>query len=131
MTPVRQEIFEDGKGDCLRACVASILDLPTGAVPNFIEETPVGVLDVAREWLEARGKKTVLVLIEGPAKLYVGHDDSPVILTGESPRVNGAGTPKQHAVVGMPDGFGFRMVHDPHPSNAGLVGSPDVVLWIL
>lgn len=36
MIPVDQEIVDPGKGDCLRACYASLLELPLDAVPNFI-----------------------------------------------------------------------------------------------
>lgn len=47
MIPVTQTIFADPlrgdghnadgePGDCLRACVASILELPLSAVPNFV-----------------------------------------------------------------------------------------------
>jgi hypothetical protein len=35
MTGINQEILEYGRGDCLRACVASVLDLPIHEVPNF------------------------------------------------------------------------------------------------
>ena len=37
MTPVDQVIIDKGRGDCERACIASLLDLPLNAVPNFIE----------------------------------------------------------------------------------------------
>lgn len=37
MTPVDQVIIDKGRGDCERACIASLLDLPLTAVPNFIE----------------------------------------------------------------------------------------------
>lgn len=37
MTPILQTIFDNNKGDCLRACVASLLDLNADKVPNFME----------------------------------------------------------------------------------------------
>jgi len=36
VTPQVQLITHKGKGDCLRACVASLLDLPLLSVPNFV-----------------------------------------------------------------------------------------------
>ncbi len=36
MTPVDQSIIDKGSGDCMRACVASILNLPLQAVPHFL-----------------------------------------------------------------------------------------------
>lgn len=36
MKPVDQTIVSKGKGDCMRACIASLLELPIEAVPNFL-----------------------------------------------------------------------------------------------
>jgi len=36
MKPVMQSICDKGKGDCLRACVASLLELEIEQVPHFI-----------------------------------------------------------------------------------------------
>lgn len=38
MKPVEQTIMGEPHGDCLRACVASILELPIEQVPNFQQE---------------------------------------------------------------------------------------------
>ena len=35
MTPVEQTSYEKNKGNCLTACVASLLDVPISAVPEF------------------------------------------------------------------------------------------------
>lgn len=35
MTPVEQTSYEKGKGNCLTACVASVLDMPISALPEF------------------------------------------------------------------------------------------------
>lgn len=43
MVPVMQKVVDPGKGDCMRACIASILELPADAVPNFLEELEKGV----------------------------------------------------------------------------------------
>jgi hypothetical protein len=46
------------------------------------------------------------------------------VATGQSPRYAGVG----HAVVWE---FGVGMVHDPHPSRAGIVGEPQTFLGIV
>lgn len=38
MIPVYQSIIDPELGDCVKACVASILELPPESVPNFNEE---------------------------------------------------------------------------------------------
>lgn len=40
MIPIDQEFVGGGHGDCLRACYASLLELPIDAVPNFIRHGP-------------------------------------------------------------------------------------------
>lgn len=52
MTPVKQTIVDDIKGDCLRACVCSLLGLAIDQVPNFAELDFFTGLD---SWLAARG----------------------------------------------------------------------------
>lgn len=37
MVPVYQEVLNDGNGDCLRAAIASLLEVPLSAVPNFMD----------------------------------------------------------------------------------------------
>jgi len=36
MIPVEQQLIDSNKGDCMRATVASLLNLPMDAVPNFL-----------------------------------------------------------------------------------------------
>lgn len=36
MKPVNQTQFKPPDGDCLSACIASILELPLNKVPNYI-----------------------------------------------------------------------------------------------
>lgn len=59
MIPVMQQIVGDGLegrpiGDCLRACVASIFELPLLDVPHFAELGP-GWFQVMLEWLRPMG----------------------------------------------------------------------------
>jgi hypothetical protein len=65
MKPVQQTDLTHGSGDALRACVASILELPSSKVPNLITD-PRGYLPPLQEFLLPLGKAFVKVpLIDG------------------------------------------------------------------
>jgi hypothetical protein len=57
--PVFQQVVDKGKGDCWRCCIASILELPAEAVPNFVGEQRMKfgfmACDLAKRWLNERG----------------------------------------------------------------------------
>jgi hypothetical protein len=121
MTPVVQTETAPGRGNCLAACFASLLDLPAEEVPNFILERDFW--EAIQKWLAARGLFAVRFVAE-PAYLY------PVprthcILTGRSPRRDVG-----HAVVGLAEDRGWRVVHDPHPDGTGLRGEPEWVIFL-
>lgn len=127
---VDQRVFDEGKGDCLRACVASICELESDQVPNFAERAYIETLC---EWLQARGIRFVQVRFAKPEHClaaWFGYSDQPVLLWGKSPRKNLDGRDKGHAVVGKAKGYGFEIVHDPHPSRAGLSEGPYGAIWI-
>lgn len=132
MTPVDQAIFEDGKGDCLRACICSILDLPIDDLPNFAD---IGYVNGAIDWLWKQGYPSLHLSWtgdEGHHDTYMSTGSTRVycMVMGTSPRVYADGSRKGHAVVGHAMGWSFNIDHDPHPSRAGLVGNPDSALWI-
>ena len=99
-----QTILGDA-GDCMSACLATLLGVPTRAVPYlnspYWRETMV-------DYLEPMGLHPWVT-----QRLPAG--SGPAIVLGSGPRG------RRHAVVG--DGVG--LLHDPHPSRAGLVGEPD------
>lgn len=98
-------------GDCFRAAVATVLDLPVGKVPHFVALGHYWWLWAFNAWCAGRGLRYDNVLARGVTP------DSDVlhIRSGVSPRgVN-------HAVVAI----GGEMVFDPHPSGAGLVPRND------
>lgn len=117
MTPVVQTETELGRGNCLAACVASLLNLNISDVPNFrLFDDQWGKL---QEWLGARG----MVAIRFPASTeIVMMPPTHCILTGNSPR-----NPVLHAVIGKWIYGDLEIVHDPHPDGTGLDGSPK---WI-
>lgn len=128
MIPVEQSILMDdvpaGKameavargraaGDCMRACVASILELPLDEVPHFVQycDHPEGT-DSHLWWWALVG----FCAAHGWRVSYV--EEPPPgwsIAAGTSTRGHG------HVVVVCHG----RIEHDPHPSGHGLAGDPD------
>ena len=117
MKEVMQKVFDPRKGDCVRACLASVFELPVDEVPNFWEQTqdPTEFWGLINEWLmENFGvRKIFLRYSEKTADCLEG---VLCIASGTSPRH----TPGGHAVVWR-DG----LLHDPHPSGDGLLGDPE------
>src|SRR5471030_594009 len=103
MIPQDQEFLHDSEkgiqGDCARAVIASLLELPIAEVPHFMQlaDEVHGFWNRLYDWRE------------GDPDLY--HE-----MSGPSPRGNGT----YHAIVGK-NGKPF---FDPHPSRAMLGGDP-------
>lgn len=125
MRPVDQKQFFDAEkrqsGDCWRACLASILELDLEDIPHFVQEQEFGsgknFLLETEAWLVERGLWLLnKQLPEGSS--WRGPGTGYFILSGKSPRGDW-----EHAVVSL----GGEIVHDPHPSRAGLDGSPTSV----
>jgi len=111
--PVDQTRFGSPGGNCLAACVASLLELPLADVPQL---GPTTWLDDLGAWLLKRGLYPICFKIDAPWRptgLY--------ILAGKSPRGDFL-----HAVVARGD----EVVHDPHPSRAGVLSHVDVTLFV-
>lgn len=125
MTPVRQTIFvadhPKGRGNCMSAALASILDLPLAEVIDLasdeVREGPRGFFASIDDWLGDRGLKFVSwwdhpnddeldrsAMREALAGRYS-------IGSGPSPR-----GPFHHAIICKSG----RMVWDPHPSDDGV-----------
>lgn len=129
MKPVTQTIVDDGRGNCYAACIASLLDLPIDAVPNFVEAEDMH--QAAWKWLAERGLRPVRMCfpsLEALQSTYFDHPGLYCVLSGESPRRKADGGKKWHAVVGFAAGYGVEVVHDPHPDRTGLVG--DAHRWL-
>jgi hypothetical protein len=126
MIPVDQDRFGPIEGNCFSACVASILDLNLVDVPRFMDDGERW-LNTFFRWLAERGLQPD----------YYGHPDwcaaesAPSrdipkgysIMSGWSPRHENT----LHSVVAR-DGV---MVHDPHPSRAGLNGGAQDFITIV
>lgn len=122
MRPVDQTEFGE-RGNCVQACVASLLELPLEAVPHFLLDEN-GELDEHRAWkrmdtwLAGRGlERKMFYLWPGWEKCMRAQGFH--LIGGDGPRSRG------HLVVGCSG----TMIHDPHPSRAGLVKPEE--FWFL
>jgi hypothetical protein len=129
----KQTIIHDPKngkyGDCQRAAIASFLDMTVESVPHFLDGDPgIDIFNARlREFLGPKGLNLFAIPfdcdIENVLRTVGGINPGvPYMLVGESPRsVN-------HVVVCQDD----AMIHDPHPSNAGLIGpcKEDGFYWV-
>jgi hypothetical protein len=109
MKPVHQTIFTPPQGNCLQAAVASVLELPLDAVPNYMDG-PQNHWDVLYAFL-ARYDLQPLAIPYNDKFSPLGY----YIIQGWSPRGD-----YHHAVVAR-NGV---IAHDPHPDHTGLRGEP-------
>jgi hypothetical protein len=105
MKPVHQTDFDFTNGNCMAACIASILELPLEGMPNYHSDGDAWYHDW-QTWLE-RYNVQLLTFADGGDWLPTGYS----ILSGQSPRHD-----KNHAVVC----FNGEIVHDPHPDGTGV-----------
>lgn len=110
---IDQTIFEKEKGDCFRACLASIFEFNIEKMPNFWELTQDSFefWKLVNQWTsEFLGIKCILISINDETKFYI--EDLLCIAIGKVERSG-----DEHAVV-----WKNGMIHDPHPSRDGLYG---------
>jgi hypothetical protein len=134
MTPIKQRHRHNpphSYGDCHRAALASLLDLPLDDVPHFMHGLGPkdGEIFNARQddFLRSRALEAIVFPIStdsladvlraagawNPGKMF--------LLGGES--ASGCG----HTVIAGPDGI----LHDPHPDDVGIVAPmDDGAYWI-
>lgn len=116
MRPVDQTIFGAPNGNCFAACVASILELPLEDVPNFCARD--GWFLALRDWLKPHGLFPMAFDdVNDETFEYIG--DALSIVSGPAARGH------LHACVYR----GAELLHDPHPSRAGLISFKDMVLF--
>lgn len=105
-------------GNCMAACVASIMELPIACVPNFAAAERWW--DEFENWLAERGYGVVVQHGEGGWFMSPGLF---AIASGKSPRGEWA-----HCVV---VDSACCVVHDPNPSGGGLDGVAAEVWYIV
>jgi hypothetical protein len=118
MIPVYQDIFGE-EGNCMSACLASILEIPLKEVPCFVDNGAGKNGDWFRNmfsWLHERGWDFfpyyigVIPLDWNNLPEHLQDVHCYHLASGPGPRGWG------HATVGWKG----TIVHDPHPSKAGL-----------
>jgi hypothetical protein len=119
-------------GDCHRAALASILDLPILDVPHFMD----GLGPLEGEEFERRQRGFLATLGYVPIIVpYVGTDGLDTLLASiahNCPNAyyllgGDAGRGAGHTVVGYND----KIIHDPHPNNCGIIGPmADGYFWV-
>jgi len=126
MKPIDQTTFGDKKGNCLSACLASILELPLDYVPNFcVDYSPESWWGEMQKWLNARGVIAIEVELNDHLRMQVV-PGMYCVLSGKSPRGE-----FDHSVVGWAKGTELFYVHDPHPDHKFLDGLPRHVMFLL
>jgi hypothetical protein len=95
-------------GDCWRACIANLLDVPRILVPHFVQHHNAKWLEATQKWLQDHHG----VRLEATALPADGALFGRVIIIGGSPRGDHG-----HAVLASTTG---EVLHDPHPSRDGL-----------
>lgn len=134
---------EEQRGNCLTAVVASLLELPIEAVPNFVQDHvdhATGEDDDAGEWYwwtalhrfiaEHGHGMRYLRNVEAPQPHPYSPDGFPDPEPGEYYTVSGISPrdPRIHHIVIYRDG---EMVWDPHPDRTGVVSVDDQYHWSL
>lgn len=113
MKPVDQTKFGSADGNCLMACLASILECSLEELPELTPAHDDGSWwNVVREAARERGWWAIYYGQESDQFPRVAPQGY-AIAGGRSPRL-----PEGHCVVAL-DGM---IVHDPHPSRVGLDG---------
>ena len=126
MIPVFQKIIDPGRGDCWRACICSILELPIDSVPNFVGEAHdnprANHLQLASNWLKDRGLCMIDVNLKGDREWFYVLDWTLIkgaYAIGTVPSQKNKGG--WHAVVihwtEKGSGVCLEIVHDPREDN--------------
>lgn len=133
MIPVKQTILHDPEnghfGNCAQAAIASIFNMNIERVPHFADglsdDEGAEYQDRLIEWLKPMGYGWLCCSSPAPEDLEewninLGKICDYHLITGMSPRGF------YHVVVGKAG----QVIHDPHPSNAGLLENTEENPWI-
>lgn len=133
MTPAMCRIKHDppkSYGDCLRACIATIMDFDTDFVPHFADMAATGdeMRASARRWLNTRGFTVTAFALDGGEGvdgvlqwMADNNPDTTWMLFGSTAQADAPSSGGDHVVVCQ----GGKVVHDPawYPSSIKTVGS--------
>lgn len=108
---------DNAVGNCLQACVATILELPIELVPHFVARRKADWFDKMNEWLlEKAGVYCMNIGESSNVPPPIGYS----ILNGKSSRGN------MHSVVAL----NGKLFHDPYPSGEGLITKSSYTIFI-
>ena len=124
MIPVDQDIFTDPEkgtiGNCFQASIASLLEIPLSEVPHFYGDGEQQGWFKFREWLRERYDMEVATFPPHTGGAIKFLEGCYYLVSGWTVR----GT--NHMCVGR-DG---HVIHDPHPSKAGLLSQETFTVLI-
>lgn len=124
MKPLIQTDTGPHTGNCLATAIACVLEVDPAEIPDLNGgENFKGLL-------EYLGTKSVVPIWLHGGQFrgrWVGYWPKFCVLIGVSPRTGEKNV--LHAVVGKPNGYGYEVVHDPHPEGTGLLGEVQQVLY--
>lgn len=112
MTPVYQTILTPPHGNCLQACIASILELPLEEVPNFMRVSGPAWYDRFVNFLLSQGLFPIYLtpeVVNADGTRPYGY----YLVQGKSPRGD-----FDHVVVY----HNGKLAHDPNPAGGGIEG---------
>lgn len=126
MKPVFQKVVDSDKGDCMRACLASLLELDAEQIPNFTDAPEIPGMSAQQKlnyWLAhdplvaEQGLALVKVPNQGHLEIWML---PPILCMFSMPSQKFPGG--SHAVVGKiytTEDYllKFEVVHDPNPGN--------------
>jgi hypothetical protein len=105
MKKIYQTIRNFENGNCMQACVASLLELPISSIPNFMENGEEKYLENRDKWCESVGLFIIALELKDDAVDYFKNAYGIALI--DSPRSDNG---KKHAVIVK----GTRVVHDPY-----------------
>ncbi len=111
MIPIKQTSFGKDKGNCMAACVASILEVSLEEIPDLVTALPKW-REALNDYLFTKELYLLTARLDEPKKHLKGFH----IIAGQSPRHDCL-----HAIVG----YAGQPYFDPHPDNSGLAGNPN------
>lgn len=127
---MKKQKQEPGSTNCFAVCLATLLEIPVELLPKSTDGSSWDWQETQR-WMADRFNAQLIEfrLDYDEGRVYPVAEGVECILTGQSPRPCASG---QHAVVGRYVGFeGFKILHDPHPSNQNLASDPIFVTFIV
>lgn len=113
---IKQTRFGESEGNCFAACIACLFPIEIEDVPDFYSRYGSEWFDAFARWMNL----FYVVPVMYSAEHKVPARDALHLMGGLSPR----GIP--HSVVGL----NGAMIHDPHPSGAGLTHIEDYTFFI-